>query len=406
MARRTRRALPKYLERHPLNGCYYYKNPSMPQKANLGDVAADAVAVANRLNTQFEKERLRCDAIRRASDLLDSVRFAAALTEFVEKYIRDYRLKSSTAARLRQRRDRLNEHLGAYSLPLVDTQALREVVSASSQFEQTKLRTLLARFFQYAISTGRYPGYLNNPVDNLYVDPNPPKRRTRMSLSQFQAIHDAAPEWLQWLMTLGLHLALRRVDLVNLRFDDVVGDRIVSPVRKTDSDARGSESLSVDFPLHRDVRTVLVKARRSSLVNGRCPFIIHRAPDRKTKRAANALESGRMEHPAQVLPQFASKAFAKARALAAERTRLFVSLEEREMPTLHEIRALSAHLYAVAGYDVTSVQDLMAHTDPDMTRAYQKGHARKVVRVDMILPFGIRDREPEVREVPACYATG
>ncbi|HEX7037068.1 MAG TPA: tyrosine-type recombinase/integrase [Pseudomonadales bacterium] len=404
MGRRRRRTLPKYLERHPLNGCYYYKNPSMPQKANLGTVEADAVDVANRLNTQFERDRSRRDAIARASERLDGVRFEPAFTAFVEKYIRDYRLKSSTAARLRQRRDRLNAHLGNTSLSLVDTQALREVIASSSQFEQTKLRTLLSRFFQYAISVGAYPGSFANPVDNLYVDPNPPKRRTRMTLAQFRAIHDAAPEWLQWLMTLGIHLALRRVDLVNLRFDDIAGDRIVSPIRKTDSDARGSESISVDFPIHRDVRAVLIKARRSSLANGRCPFIIHRTPDRKTKRAADAMRLGRMEHPAQVLPEYASKAFAKARALATERTTHFAGLEERDMPTLHEIRALSSYLYAVAGYDVDAVQDLMAHTDPDMTRAYQKGHARKVVRVEMILPFGIRDPDPEIREARARYA--
>jgi hypothetical protein len=31
----------------------------------------------------------------------------------------------------------------------------------------------------------------------------------------------------------------------------------------------------------------------------------------------------------------------------------------------------------------------MAHTDPDMTKAYQRGHARKILRVDMILPFNV-----------------
>jgi integrase len=72
------------------------------------------------------------------------------------------------------------------------------------------------------------------------------------------------------------------------------------------------------------------------------------------------------------------------------------------MPTLHEIRALSSHLYAKAGYDVGAVQDLMAHTDPDRTRAYQKGHARKVLRVDMLLPFSIHD-DDSVREMPADY---
>lgn len=45
----------------------------------------------------------------------------------------------------------------------------------------------------------------------------------------------------------------------------------------------------------------------------------------------------------------------------------------------------------------------MAHTDPDMTRAYQKGHARKVLRVEMRLPFSVRDDDRTVREDPVCY---
>ncbi|HEX7061967.1 MAG TPA: hypothetical protein VF200_08335 [Woeseiaceae bacterium] len=52
-----------------------------------------------------------------------------------------------------------------------------------------------------------------------------------------------------------------------------------------------------------------------------------------------------------------------------------------------------------------AVQDLMAHTDPDMTRAYQKGHARKVLRVDMMLPFSVEHDDRTVREEPVRYDT-
>lgn len=92
------------------------------------------------------------------------------------------------------------------------------------------------------------------------------------------------------------------------------------------------------------------------------------------------------------------------------RTDLFAGLATRELPTLHEIRALSSHLYARAGYEVIAVQDLMAHTDPDMTRAYQKGHARRVLRVEMMLPWSVEDdvREGEdgIREEPPVYLLG
>ncbi len=403
MARTRTNTLPRYLELNPHNRAYYYKNPAMPAKARLGKDEQEAVRLASQLNARY---RIQCEqeaARLEASVDLGGVSFSDAFDPFVEKYIAHYSLKSSTAQLLRQRRRRLIDALGMIQVPMIDTQMLREAISTGSQFEQSKLKTLLLRFFRYAKSTGLYPSHLSNPVDDLFVDPLPHKIRQRMTIGQFNAIYSVAPQWLRWLMTLAFHLALRRVDLVNLRFDNVVGDRIISPIRKTDSQARDMEATSVDFPIHPDVRNVLMEARRSSLRVGRCPFIVHREPERRTRRAADALEGDRMEHPAQILPDYASKAFFQARDLAREHTHLFDGMSAREMPTLHEIRALSSHLYATAGYEVAAVQELMAHTDPDMTRAYQKGHARKVLRVEMLLPYRVPQCGDAVNERHAIY---
>jgi integrase len=378
----------------------------MPTKANLGKDRTTAIRLARSLNSKYRIQIEQQSARLEVSLNFGGASFEAEFDVFVSKYINDYRLKSSTARLLRQRQQRLIEQLRGIQVPAMTTQLLREAIASSSQFEQTKLKTLLLRFFRYAKSSGTYPAHLVNPVDDLFVDPIPHKRRQRITIEQFRAIHRVAPQWLKWLMTLAFHLALRRVDLVNLRFEDVVGDRIVSAIRKTDTQTRDVEATSVDFPIHADVRRVLAESRRSSLKLGRCPFIIHRAPDRRTKRMSDALSAGRTDHPAQVLPDYASKGFHRARTIATEQTNLFDGLETREMPTLHEIRALSSHLYSRAGYDVSAVQDLMAHTDPDMTRSYQKGHARKVLRVEMMLPFSVECCEdPEgVQEPSPAYA--
>lgn len=375
----------------------------MPRKARLGQDGKKAVELAKTMNAKFriqvEREATRLEA---AVDF-GSPRFDTALHDFVERYIADYRLKSTTAALLRQRQERLCRQLGSLQVATIDTKLLREAIGESSQFEQSKMKTLLTRFFKYAKSNGTYPSHLANPVDDLFVDPTPAKQRQRMTVAQFQAVYAVAPQWLKWLMTLAFHLALRRVDLVGLRFDDVVDGRIVSPIRKTDTNARECEATSVDFPIHPDVQRVISDSRRSSLLVGRCPYIIHRKAERRTKRACNAVSVGRMEHPAQVLPDYATKAFKRARQIACETTNAFDGLIGRQLPTLHEIRALSSHLYSKAGYEVSAVQDLMAHTDPDMTRAYQKGHARKVLRVDMMLPFSIEGDRPGVKEQGAAY---
>jgi enterobacteria phage integrase len=409
MGRPKSNTLPRYLSFRQPNETYYYRNPSMARKANLGRDAEKAIQTALSLNGRHAIESERTATRLELTADFGAPTFAHAFGAFVEKYCTDYRLKTSTRARLAQRTSRMISRIGGVQLPLITTQLLREAIEEDSPFEQAKLKTILARFLRFAKSCGAYPQQLPNPVDDLYVDPAPGKRRQRMTLEQFRAIYGVAPEWLRTMMVLGLHLALRRVDLVNLRFEDVHGDRIVSPIRKTDTEARAVEATSVSFPIHADVRRAIALARESSIRAGRCPFIVHRQPRRQTRRQKNALAAGRMQHPAQVLPEYASKTFAKARAKAMQSSEWFEGIVAAQLPTLHEIRSLSSHLYARSGYQTQAVQDLMAHTDPDMTRAYQRGHGRKILQVEMMLPCGIVGRngrdgeEPSVQEPRVTY---
>jgi hypothetical protein len=138
MATNGRRALPKYLELHPLNHVFYYKHPGMPRKANLGKDSPTAIQLAQALNSKYRIE-VEQKAVRLEATLdLRSPRFAIALREFVVKYIKDYRLKSSTARRLIQRQTRLIDHLGSLQVAAIDTGMLRESLCSSSQFEQSK----------------------------------------------------------------------------------------------------------------------------------------------------------------------------------------------------------------------------------------------------------------------------
>jgi hypothetical protein len=56
------------LECHPLNCAYYYKNPSMPAKANLGKDQEAAIRLAKSLNQRYrlriEQRATRVEAAR------------------------------------------------------------------------------------------------------------------------------------------------------------------------------------------------------------------------------------------------------------------------------------------------------------------------------------------------------
>lgn len=68
----------------------------------------------------------------------------------------------------------------------------------------------------------------------------------------------------------------------------------------------------------------------------------------------------------------------------------------------HEFLAQRAHQRASL---VLSQPAKTKHLASDMTRAYQKGHARKVLRVEMMLPYRVPQSQPDnaVRERRPVY---
>jgi hypothetical protein len=128
--------LPTYLECHPINRAYYYKNPSMAAKANLGKDRTVAIRLAKSLNARYRLEiEQRAARIEAVLDF-GSVPFRTAFDDFVSKYIDDYRLKSSTARRLRQRQQRLTDQLGEIQVPAITTHVLRETIATDNRGDQ------------------------------------------------------------------------------------------------------------------------------------------------------------------------------------------------------------------------------------------------------------------------------
>ena len=62
-------------------------------------------------------------------------------------------------------------------------------------------------------------------------------------------------------------------------------------------------------------------------------------------------------------------------------------------PTFHEVRSLGSALYKRAGYATTDIQQMMAHTEIDMTKLYQSGHELPHTRMELKMDEGMAGRE-------------
>lgn len=252
----------------------------------------------------------------------------------------------------------INESIGDDTANSVTTKDLYEFVSKHPPSSQKRLKSFLVRLFDFAISVGaRHDA---NPATALHIDKQDPVQRRRLTLDQYRAIYGQAEPWMQSAMTLMIQTTLRPGDVLRLRFDQVVGDRLHCTVRKT------QKNLSIR--LNSAALEAIATQRQSGLL---CPYIIHRKPLRRRHRKE-------CDHLFQVVVDYWSDEFSRIR----DKLGMHADLPARVRPSLYEIRALSAHLYDQQGADRKSVQALMAHTSEEMTRRYQERHAAKYIEVD------------------------
>lgn len=181
------------------------------------------------------------------------------------------------------------------------------------------------------------------------------RKRERLTVEVYKAIHEKAPEWLQIAMDLSLLTLLRREDIVTLRFaDEREGALWVVPGKTANT-----SGIRLRIGMSEALKTLVARARDNVV----SPYIVHRLPEKARPQDKRA--KGR-DHHTQVLPEQLSRAFADARDAA--------DIEGDNPPTFHEIRSLGAALLKQSGWDEKRVQELLAHTDAAMTRVYLEGH--------------------------------
>ena len=165
------------------------------------------------------------------------------------------------------------------------------------------------------------------------------------------AIRAKSPAWLQNAIDLALVTAQRREDILNMKFEDVRDGALYVVQSKT---KRHTDAGWLRLPLTPALQEIIARCRD----NIASPYLIHRKPERKVKKAG---------HWTKVDNRYLTRAFKAARDAAG----CYSHLSDEEKPGFHELRALSLHLYKKAGKDG---QKIAGHASRKMTRNYEADH--------------------------------
>jgi len=339
----------------------------------------DAVEVANATNK--EKGMMKAPPPRRDS----VIKYALDYEAYREKLDPSLQAKESWKTRGGYLRQFATEFTTT-PISHLDLISIQNWWDHLTGYAQRSRRSEFNKFFNWLMSKDVVPLLKGNPFTTaddrprVLMKPLPKKERQRLDKESFWKIYEKAGElgldYLQIGMGISLLTTMRRGDIVYLKFDrHIVNDQLCKGISKSHEKAENGEGANLRWDLSDNpmLRELIARARELSLKHYRCPYVINRLPQKRVM--------GKKTHHCQVLPRIFSDAFVEAR----DATGLFSGLEKRQKPTFHEIRALGSHLYGKAGYDIGRVQELMAHTDAEMTEHYQAGHEIQWTDIDMTI---------------------
>lgn len=229
------------------------------------------------------------------------------------------------------------------SITLFMINKLLESVPASTSIET---RSLLIQIFDLAISKGIV---VDNPAAQT-IKRYRLKQRKRHTLVGLTAIRNVSPQWLKNAIDLAMLTTQRRIDIINMRWTGIKNGFLHVAQEKTTDDPEDDFELLegagyVRIKINDELQRVLDRCKDQVL----SPYIIHRVPKGKTKNRGQT-----KEHWTQIEAQYVSREFLKAIKLA----NAYPELKGPQLPSFHEIRALSIHLHKKAG---KSAQTLAGH---------------------------------------------
>lgn len=377
---RKHRDLPENLEpdTKQVNGqsvvYYRYRFPDGRRKS-LGRDKAHAIAVAKALN-----EKLSCPTVQQAAaailgDSGENPALSSVIEQFRQHYLTGKRYSKRTMAEIDFKLANYSDLWGDQRIRSFTTLQLAQFLNDKPVSAYVKHRKLLMDLFGFAGHQGLID---SNPAAMTLAksDADRQKKRQRHTPEGYQAIRDAAPDWLKRAMDIALRSLQRRGDLTRLHRDQV--DMTAGTIRVMQEKTKQYQKpVYLEIQMGPELKVAVQACMGTGIP---CPYLIHYRPARMQSRD----RQGKM-HPFAVTDDHLTKTFAKVR----DEVGVYSHLEPGERPTFHDIRALGIWMYQKAGFPPEYINALSGHASDKMREHYAEGHeevAPKVVRADLSFP--------------------
>lgn len=328
---------------------FQYKHPITGKYHGMGKDKAEAITAANVLNGHLMNKKSTVDRVLG----LENITIKQVIKDFKSDFLPERHYAESTLEEIGYKLNHIQEWLKETDIKMVDTRMCASWLDTYERRAYQQHRKVLIDVFKVAIAKG----YMSrNPASDTLLK-SAPKQRQRLTEKQYKAIYELAAPWFKNVMDLALITLQRRSDLAVMKFDDIKdGFLWVDQIKNRRHKNKASRiKIPLDLP---GLKAVLSRCRDDVV----CPFIIHKQPERRNRWKGQ-------EHWAQVTKASLSREFAKLR----DKTGMFDHLNDKEKPTLHELRSLGGDIYDKK-YGDNFTQSLYGHTTKKMSDKYREGH--------------------------------
>ena len=254
----------------------------------------------------------------------------------------------------------------------IDAPTVRDVATLLESlpaWTAKRYRHLLVDFFRHAVARGLRA---DNPAEHT-IAPKAKRARARLKLPEFHKIRKLAAPWFVRVLDVAFWSLQREGDLVQIHIDEHWRDgRLYVRQAKVERHQVGQLAIKPGQQLLAAVVACLNSSERDSAKYGRCPYLLHRIPEKVRGAKGRA-------HELQLTADQVSREFARLRDRAGVRK----DLEPKKRPAFHEIRALGGdHYREVLKWPEERIQALYGHTSADTTAIYLEGHGERWVEVE------------------------